>query len=352
MKTAPLIIVLLIGLGILGYVFLNKQNDVDDLNTQDESSFVEEENNAELNTNNNQTQTNTNTQTPSTNTTLQPPVAPSTGLPGPILTTDTATNVSASSATLNATILGLMDISNSVGQSSYFEYGTSSANLNLTSSSAGPTQGVLSKTIDGLQSNTTYYYRVVVNFGPNSIPANSSHYGNVMSFKTDAVSMAQGNTTTIMVPVLVLEESNYSTADFGRFGCTSYIKFIPQQVPETQAVLNATYEWLFNNNYQTSQYSNIVPTQQTTLNYQSVEIVNGVAKVYLTGSVMEYGCAFAGFAGQIEQAALQYPTVSDIEVYLNGQLFDWCSISQADPEEDGCDTTPKLWNSQRMFETQ
>ncbi len=159
-----------------------------------------------------------------------------------------------------------------------------------------------------------------------------------------------GGQTTIMVPVIILEESNYSTADFGRFGCSTHIKFIPQQVPETQAVLNATYEWLFNNNYQTSQYSNIVPTQQTSLNYQSVEIVNGVAKVYLTGSMREYGCAFSAFAGQIEQAALQYPSVNDIQVYVNGQLFDWCLISQADPEESGCDENPKLWNTQKIFE--
>lgn len=166
---------------------------------------------------------------------------------------------------------------------------------------------------------------------------------------TEEEVLNQNGTMALMVPML---SENSVNADFGPFGCGTYIQFVEKEVPQTQAVLNATYQWLFNNNYQESGLVNLVPVQQVNLNFQNAEIQNGIAKVYLTGSVMEYGCAFAGFAGQIEQAALQYPTVNDIEVYLNGQLFDWCSISQADPEEDGCDTTSKLWNSQRMFETQ
>jgi hypothetical protein len=68
MKTAPLFIILLIGLGILGYVFLNKQNETNNLNTNDDFSFFEEENNTPVMPNNNTgTQTNTNTQTPPTN---------------------------------------------------------------------------------------------------------------------------------------------------------------------------------------------------------------------------------------------------------------------------------------------
>jgi len=155
-----------------------------------------------------------------------------------------------------------------------------------------------------------------------------------------------GGQTTIMVP-LGMESSN--GADFGPFACLAYLKFVPQQVPETQAVLNATYEWLFSNPGNVGQYYNTIASQ-TNLNFSSVEIVNGVAKVYLTGFVMGNHCADATFAAQIEQAALQYPSVNDIEVYVNGQLFDWCDISDADPEESGCDTTPRLWNSQRIFE--
>ncbi|MDQ5952911.1 MAG: hypothetical protein QG551_139 [Patescibacteria group bacterium] len=61
MKTAPLVIILLIGLGILGYIFVNKQNETD-INTNDEFSSFEEENDAPITPNNNTgAQTNTNT---------------------------------------------------------------------------------------------------------------------------------------------------------------------------------------------------------------------------------------------------------------------------------------------------
>lgn len=157
-------------------------------------------------------------------------------------------------------------------------------------------------------------------------------------------------TTTINVPLI----SNDS-GDFGPFGCGAYITFVPQQVPQTQAVLNATYEWLFTNpadiNIGGSSYVNTIASVGSgPVEFDSVDIVNGVAKIYLTGSIYANHCGDPAFGAQIEQAALQYSTVNNIEVYLNGTLFDWCALSQADPSESGCDTTPKPWNTQRFFE--
>jgi spore germination protein GerM len=165
-------------------------------------------------------------------------------------------------------------------------------------------------------------------------------------FAPEDVNNMSGDTTAVMVPLVT---ENADDADFGPFGCLAYLKFIPKEVPQTQAVLAATYNWLFSNPSNIDGYYNTVASQ-TNLNFSSVEIVNGVAKIYLTGFVMGNHCGDATFAAQIEQAALQYPTVSNIEVYVNDQLYNWCAISDADPSEDGCDTTPKLWNSQRIFE--
>lgn len=161
-------------------------------------------------------------------------------------------------------------------------------------------------------------------------------------------SQGGGNTTTIMVPLIAFDSSG---SDFGPFGCGAYLTFVQRQVPQTSAVLNATYDWLFSNpsSFDGGNYFNTIASQ-TNLDFQSVEIVNGVAKVYLTGFIMGNHCGDATFAAQIEQAAFQYPTVSDIEVYVNGEIFDWCDISDADPEESGCDEDPKPWDSQRIFE--
>lgn len=123
--------------------------------------------------------------------------ASTTSMPGPIFSTDYATNVTYNSATLNAMVFGLMDLyTTNNGQSVYFEYGTSENNLNMLSASNGPINGYFAKNITGLNSNTKYYYRVVVAFGPSSIPAYHKQYAGVMHFTTLAAPTQNTTTTT------------------------------------------------------------------------------------------------------------------------------------------------------------
>jgi hypothetical protein len=150
---------------------------------------------------------------------------------------------------------------------------------------------------------------------------------------------AQTNTTKIKVPLI-----SEGSGDFGPFGCGSYITFVEVEVPKTEAKLKAVYDWLFTRsgigNYQNTVSSN------PNLSFEKVSIANGVAKVYLNGTIMANECGDATFGGQIEQAAFQYSAVSGIEVYVNNQIFSWCSLSQADASESRCDINPRLWNKQ------
>lgn len=74
MKTAPLVIILIIGLGILGYIFVNKQNETD-INTNNDFSFSEEEDNTPMTPNNNTgAQTTPVTPPPTNPTPTNPPV--------------------------------------------------------------------------------------------------------------------------------------------------------------------------------------------------------------------------------------------------------------------------------------
>jgi peptidoglycan hydrolase-like protein with peptidoglycan-binding domain len=124
-----------------------------------------------------------------------------TTIPGPTFTTDAATAISQNSATLNATIYGLMDIHNGTNQTAYFQYGTAQNNLNMNSQTSGPTNGTLSKTITGLTPNTTYYYRAAINFGPSSTPPNAIQYANIGSFTTSgSTACGSASSLTLLTP--------------------------------------------------------------------------------------------------------------------------------------------------------
>lgn len=200
---------------------------------------------------------------------------------------------------------------------------------------------------DSLDNNFTNTEIGTENTVNNNVPSNPNLSTSMGSNTQTTSNNSTPNFTTINVPLV----NNNSIGQFGPFGCGAYISFIPRQVPETSAVLNATYNWLFSNpsSFDGGNFHNVIATQ-TNLDFQSVEIINGTAKVYLTGSVMGNHCADATFGAQIEQAAFQYPTVNDIEVYVNGELFNWCDISDAGPSEGNCANSPQLWNYQRFTE--
>ncbi|MBP6904649.1 MAG: hypothetical protein KBB91_01145 [Candidatus Pacebacteria bacterium] len=135
--------------------------------------------------------------------------------------------------------------------------------------------------------------------------------------------------------------------DGGNVGCGAKIFFAPHWVSKTTGVLDATYRLLFDlksvPEIEADGFRNVVG-MYTRLHYDSVSIANGTAKLMLKGIMYGPGhCAEPELRAQIDQAAFQFPTVNKLEVYLNGQLFDWCTTSDADPSEDHCDTTPKYW---------
>lgn len=161
LNTVLLAIIIILLVAGLGYYFLNNSKRKEDRIIN--SSLMENTNNQ-----------NKNTSIGNSNTSM----------PGPIFTTNEATNITSNSATLNASIFGLMDTRNSIGQNAYFEYGVSLNNLNISTVGKGPVQGNLTDTINKLQPNTKYYFRAVVDYGPNSVPSNSKQYGSIVTFQT------------------------------------------------------------------------------------------------------------------------------------------------------------------------
>ncbi len=135
--------------------------------------------------------------------------------------------------------------------------------------------------------------------------------------------------------------------DGGNIGCGAKIFFAPHTVPKTVAVLDATYKLLFDikpiPEIAADGFRNVVGNY-TQLWYDHVIVSSSVAKLYLPGTMSGPGhCAEPELREQINQVAFQFDTINKIEVYLNGKLFDWCSASDADPSESGCDKNPRYW---------
>lgn len=139
--------------------------------------------------------------------------------------------------------------------------------------------------------------------------------------------------------------------DGGNIGCNVGIFFAPHTVPKTKAVLDATFRLLFDIKHspeiKEDGFRNTVAAFSKTFFDQVTLNDSGLAKIYLTGSVMSLGtCADPEFKAQIEEAAFQYETVKKLEVYLNGKLFDWCTLDVSDGE-GVCKNGPQYWISSK-----
>ncbi|MEA4910779.1 hypothetical protein SDC9_07724 [bioreactor metagenome] len=143
--------------------------------------------------------------------------------------------------------------------------------------------------------------------------------------------------TVIQVPLI---------KDGTTIGCGADIFYAPHAVPKTEKVLETTYSLLFDIKHgpeiSTDGFRNTVAGFEKTF-FDKVVLNNGIAKVYLTGSVMSPGiCADPEFKAQIEAAAFQFDSVKEVQVYLNDKRFDWCILDLSDGEGP-CKAGPQYW---------
>ena len=115
------------------------------------------------------------------------------------------------------------------------------------------------------------------------------------------------------------------------------VEFTEYTVPRDPAVLKVSYEKLFEIN------ANEQGTYEG-FNFDSVSISEGVAILNISGNGYPTGdLSLAYLRENIQETAFQFDTVNELEVYLNGELFNWCEYSDADPIESGCDVSPRYW---------
>ncbi len=151
--------------------------------------------------------------------------------------------------------------------------------------------------------------------------------GNEPAPNEQASSTQSGGTTSVKVALL-----DYTGESDGKQRGCDRVAMVDRTVPLTQAPLTAAMNELFNViPAELDGYSSFMPKTAATLKFESATVADGVAKIYLTGSL-------SGLAGvcddprakiQIEETALQFPTVQSVKLYLNG------TETELQPNEQG-----------------
>jgi hypothetical protein len=121
---------------------------------------------------------------------------------------------------------------------------------------------------------------------------------------------------TVKIFLIALEDNGQSGT---LVGCGDSAVPVTVTIPRTQGVLRAALEKLLSAKqqfYGESGFYNAL--YQSDLQLKSVTIDQGKAIIHLTGTVMLGGvCDSPRFEAQIEQTALQFSTVSNVEVFIN-----------------------------------
>jgi LysM repeat protein len=106
----------------------------------------------------------------------------------------------------------------------------------------------------------------------------------------------------------------------GPLGCGDTVVPVLQEVPATNAILRATLQRLLSINTQffrqTGLYNALYLSQ---LSISDVSIVNRVATIRLSGRIVMSGtCDGPRIQAQLEEAALQFLTVDQVQIFING----------------------------------
>lgn len=120
---------------------------------------------------------------------------------------------------------------------------------------------------------------------------------------------------TVKIFLIALEDNGQSGTVVG---CGDSVVPVTVTIPQTQGVLRAALEKLFSAKqqyYGESGFYNAL--YQSDLQVEGVNIIQGTATIRLTGNVVLGGaCDAPRLEAQIEQTALQFSTVSEVEILI------------------------------------
>ncbi|MFT5179580.1 MAG: hypothetical protein ACI9GH_000156 [Candidatus Paceibacteria bacterium] len=124
-----------------------------------------------------------------------------------------------------------------------------------------------------------------------------------------------------VVKVALLAGSFYDIDFDGKKRACDTVVMVDHSISNTRAVLNGSLNALFTEDIRTDFLPGNFISTQDSLKFDEARIDSGVAKVFLSGSAGPVAGECDGDRAkiQIEETALQFNTVTSVEVYLNGE---------------------------------
>jgi hypothetical protein len=141
----------------------------------------------------------------------------------------------------------------------------------------------------------------------------------------EVITDENGNTYFTRGKVALLSNVNHNFVPervMGNMGC-DIVVMSEVNFPATTMPLTASINKLFNLSEIVAFDPGNYVGRQENLSLNNVVIENGVAKVYLVGTITEpeNECDESRIANQIEATALNFGTVNSVEIYLNGERY-------------------------------
>jgi hypothetical protein len=139
------------------------------------------------------------------------------------------------------------------------------------------------------------------------------------SSTTSPTSTPSVTTETMQIKIALLDTTGSGTGKSR--GCDTVV-MVSRTASKSSGVLDAALKALFAEPVTTQQPDteyNFIARTNSTLKYDHATIENGTANIYLTGSLSDLAgvCDDPRAAIQIEETALQFPTVKKVQLYLN-----------------------------------
>lgn len=127
-----------------------------------------------------------------------------------------------------------------------------------------------------------------------------------------------GTTTRVKLYYIAIEDAGKSGK---KIGCNDSVVPVNVDIPATRSPLVASYEKLLANKSRDYGQSGFINSlYQSNLKIDSASVVNGVANIKLSGTMSLGGvCDAPRFQAQLEETALQFPTVKSVNITINGK---------------------------------